>query len=143
MLHALAAARSEREVWWLHGARDGARHAFRAEADALLARLPHAHRHVRYTQPRPRRPAAMTPPAGRPRRRSPPSACPTDADAYLCGPAAFLADLTAALAGLGLAPARIHTEIFGAAAGITPGIVGVPAGRPHPPPGHAGSRARR
>ena len=53
MLHALAAGRSERDIWWLHTARDGTRHPFRAEADALLDRLPRAHRHVRYTHPRP------------------------------------------------------------------------------------------
>ncbi len=28
MLHALAEADSPRQVWWLHGARDGSEHAF-------------------------------------------------------------------------------------------------------------------
>ena len=40
---------------------------------------------------------------------------PRDADAYICGPAAFMAQISAALAGLGIAGARVHTEIFGAA----------------------------
>jgi len=113
MLHALVAARSAREVWWLHTTRDGTRHAFRAESDALLARLTHAHRHVRYTTyPRPAdRDLDAT---GRPSPKTlTPLGLPTDADAHLCGPATFLADLTATLSGLGLEPSRIHTEIFG------------------------------
>jgi ferredoxin-NADP reductase/MOSC domain-containing protein YiiM/ferredoxin len=138
MLHALVDARSEREVWWLHTTRDGARHAFRGETDALLARLAHSHRHVRYTQPRPTdRDHDAT---GRPSLRALASlGLPTDADAYLCGPATFLADLTTTLVGLGIAPARVHTEIFGAAPGMTPGIVGSSPGRPQPPPGTPGS----
>ena len=31
MLHALVQAGSTREVWWMHGARNGAEHAFAAE----------------------------------------------------------------------------------------------------------------
>ena len=53
MLHELAAERSGREVWWLHGARDGRDHAFAAEARALLASLPGARTHVCYSRPRP------------------------------------------------------------------------------------------
>jgi ferredoxin-NADP reductase/MOSC domain-containing protein YiiM/ferredoxin len=137
MLHALVAARSQREVWWLHTARDGARHAFRVETDALLGRLTHAHRQVWYTRPRPTdRDHDAT---GRP---SPEVLAalglPTDADAYLCGPATFLADLTADLTGLGLAPARIHTEVFGVTPGIAPGVVGAHTSPPHPPPGPPG-----
>ena len=137
MLHALVDARSEREVWWLHTTRDGARHAFRSETDALLARLAHSHRHVRYTRPRSTdRDHDAT---GRPSLRALASlGIPTDADAYLCGPATFLADLTDTLVGLGLAPARVHTEVFGAAPGMTPGIVGSSAGRPQRPPGTPG-----
>ena len=51
MLHALAEEHSEREIWWLHGARSGSDHAFAAEARALLASLPNAHRHVCYSRP--------------------------------------------------------------------------------------------
>jgi ferredoxin-NADP reductase/MOSC domain-containing protein YiiM len=137
MLHALVAGRSERDIWWLHTARDGTRHPFRVEADALLDRLPRAHRHVRYTHPRPidRGYDAV----GRP---SAPALAdlglPTDAEAYLCGPTSFLTELTAALAQLGLDPARIHTEIFGTAPSITPGIAATRSARPHPPAGPPG-----
>ena len=40
MLGALARAGSERPVWWIHGARSGAEHAFAAEVRDLLSRLP-------------------------------------------------------------------------------------------------------
>jgi ferredoxin-NADP reductase/MOSC domain-containing protein YiiM len=138
MLHALAAGRSERDIWWLHTARDGTRHPFRAEADALLDRLPRAHRHVRYTHPRPadRGHDAVG------RATAPALAAlglPTDGEAYLCGPTSFLTELTAALTQLGLDPARIHTEIFGSAPSITPGITATRSARPHPPPGPPGS----
>jgi ferredoxin-NADP reductase/MOSC domain-containing protein YiiM/ferredoxin len=137
MLYALVADRSQREVWWLHTARDGARHPFRHETDTLLARLAHPHRHVRYTHPLPTdRDQDAT---GRPSPQALATlGLPTDADAYLCGPATFLADLTATLTGLGLAPARIHTEIFGTAPGSTPGIIGDRPGRPQLPPGAPG-----
>jgi hypothetical protein len=38
---------------------------------------------------------------------------PRDADSYLCGPSQFMADMKEALAALGIAPQRIHAEIFG------------------------------
>src|SRR6185437_8376603 len=40
MLHQLAAARSTREVWWIHGARGPQEHPLAAEAHALLASIP-------------------------------------------------------------------------------------------------------
>jgi ferredoxin len=58
---------------------------------------------------------------------------PRDADAYICGPAAFMAEMSAALAGLGIG--RVRTEIFGAAPALTPGIAAATAQPPHPPAG--------
>jgi ferredoxin len=63
---------------------------------------------------------------------------PGDADAYICGPAAFMTEMSAALADLGLDRARVHTEIFGAAPASTPGIASTPAPPPHPPAGPPG-----
>ena len=53
MLHALAEERSQRQVWWLHGARSRAEHSFAREVDDLLALLPDAHRLVCYSTPGP------------------------------------------------------------------------------------------
>ena len=46
MLQALAEEHSDREIWWLHGARSSRDHPFAAEARALLAALPNASAHV-------------------------------------------------------------------------------------------------
>jgi ferredoxin-NADP reductase len=51
MLHDLAASRSPREVWWLHGARNGAEHPFAHEARDLAAALPRVRSFVAYSRP--------------------------------------------------------------------------------------------
>ncbi|HXP53649.1 MAG TPA: MOSC and FAD-binding oxidoreductase domain-containing protein [Streptosporangiaceae bacterium] len=142
MLHALAAAHSGRDVWWLHGARRRADEPFAAESRALLASLPRAHRHICYSHPDP----------GDVQGRDYDTAghlsapvlaaldLPRDADAYLCGPSAFMADVSAALAAGGIEAARIHTEVFGAGPALTPGIAAPAAARPpHPPAGPPGT----
>ena len=63
---------------------------------------------------------------------------PRDADAYICGPAAFMAEMSAALADLGVDGSRVHTEIFGAAPASTPGIAAAGTRPPHPPGGPPG-----
>jgi ferredoxin len=50
-----------------------------------------------------------------------------------------MADASAALLGIGLDGARIHTEIFGAAPSQTPGIAAAADRPPHPPPGDSGA----
>jgi len=140
MLHALAAARSSRDIWWLHGARSRADEPFAAESRALLAALPHAHRHICYSSPGPDDVQGRDyDTAG---RLSAPVLdaldLPRDAEAYLCGPPSFMADVSAALAAGGIQAARIRTEVFGAEAALTPGIAPVAARRPHPPAGQPG-----
>jgi ferredoxin-NADP reductase/MOSC domain-containing protein YiiM/ferredoxin len=138
MLHALAAAGSAREVWWLQAARDGAERPFAAEVAALLAGLPNARSHVWFSRPGPQdEPGRDYDSAGR-MSADALKDLPADADAYLCGPAAFLTDVTAALVASGVPAGRIHAEIFGAQPGLTPGISTVPAGPPHPPAGVPG-----
>ena len=78
-----------RPVWWLHGARDASEHAFAAESRALLAQLPNARVHVCYSRPaagdQPGRDYAS---AGRlSAALLGELAVPSNADAYLCGPA--------------------------------------------------------
>ena len=53
VLGAFAQAGSQRPLWWVHGARSGAEHAFAAETRDLLSRLPAGRSHVRYSRPRP------------------------------------------------------------------------------------------
>jgi ferredoxin-NADP reductase/MOSC domain-containing protein YiiM len=141
MLHALAADASRREVWWLYGARDRREHPFAEEMRALLKALPHSHSHIRYSLPRPEDRAGLDFDT-----RGRIDLClvqnlqvPRNADYYLCGPSAFMSDLTAALTGWGIAASRIHTEIFGSAPPVTPGVAPSPHPLPHPPAGPAGT----
>jgi ferredoxin-NADP reductase/MOSC domain-containing protein YiiM/ferredoxin len=141
MLHALAGERSEREVWWLHGARSGREHPFAAEARALLVSLPNAHTHVCYSRPTPediegrdfdragRLSAAVLEDLQPPR----------DGEAFLCGPASFMEEIRIALVAMGFRASRIRTEPFAPMPSQTPGIAPVPVRTPHPPSGELGS----
>jgi ferredoxin-NADP reductase len=141
MLHALAQEHSDREIWWLQGARSGRDQAFAAEARALLASLPNVRTHVCYSRPGPedlegrdfdatgRLTASLLAELEPPR----------SAEAYLCGPIAFMDEISAGLAAMGIDASRIHTEPFGPAPSLTPGIAAAPARTPHPPAGRPGS----
>jgi ferredoxin-NADP reductase/MOSC domain-containing protein YiiM/ferredoxin len=140
MLQALAQEHSDREIWWLHGARSSRDHPFAAEARALLASLRNVRTHVYYSRPDPsdvegrdfdsagRLSASLLAELEPPR----------DAEAYLCGPTPFMDEISAALAAMGIDAARIHTEPFGPAPGQTPGIAARSARTPHPPADHPG-----
>jgi ferredoxin-NADP reductase len=143
MLHALAAERSTRPVWWLHGARERAEHPFAEESRALLARLPNAHALVCYSRPAAgdRQGADYTTAGRLSAGLLERLALPRDADAYLCGPPAFMRELTEALVALGIDPSRVHTETFGAEPGLTPGVLATPTRPPHPPAGPPGAGA--
>ncbi|MDH2347660.1 MOSC and FAD-binding oxidoreductase domain-containing protein [Bradyrhizobium sp. SSUT77] len=140
MLHALAAEETTRDVWWLHGTRNGREHAFAAEARGLLARLAHHHSHVCYSAPDPgdRLEADFDTAGHMDVRLLQTLNVPRDADFYLCGPAAFMSDLTAGLANLGVSPDQIHTELFGARPSLTPGIAASPPTPAHVPVGAPG-----
>jgi ferredoxin-NADP reductase/MOSC domain-containing protein YiiM len=143
MLHALAAKASTREIWWLYGTRSGREHPFAEEARGLLAGLAHGDSHICYSSPGPEdRPHVDFDGSGHLNMRVLEELdLPRDGDFYICGPAAFMSDLTAGLATLGVAPDRIHTELFGTAPSRTPGVVAAPRPPPHLPEGPAGSGA--
>jgi ferredoxin-NADP reductase/MOSC domain-containing protein YiiM len=129
MLHGLAAQGSARDIWWIHGARAPREHPLAAEAHALLAGLPHAHEHVFYSAT-----------AGRlDKDKLIALGLPVGASAYVCGPASFMADMRDALAAVGVDPARIRTELFGALPSINPGLTGPARPAPHQPPGPPGT----
>jgi ferredoxin-NADP reductase/ferredoxin len=131
MLHSLSSAASRREVWWIYGARDRAEHPFAKESRGLLQTLVNSRSHVVYSKPDSEDrlgvdydsvghvDSALLDRLGVNR----------DADFYLCGPSPFLRDLTAGLKTWGADSTRIHQEVFGSEAPITPGI----ARSSHPP----------
>ncbi len=137
MLHALHDRQATREIWWMHGARNRAEHAFATETQSLLDDLAHVHRRIWYSRPAPTDHAGtnydevgrITPEALEG------AGVPLDGSFYLCGPPTFMDALRDGLAALGVPGARVHTEVFGAQDAITPGVITRPARPPHQPDG--------
>ena len=140
MLHALAAAASTREIWWLYGARNGREHPFVQETRGLLKALARCHSNIRYSSPdaedRPN--VDFDAPGQLNMQALQQLGVPREADFYICGPSTFMHDLTVGLAAWGVAADRIHTEIFGSQPPITPGVAGSPRRPPHLPGGPIG-----
>jgi ferredoxin-NADP reductase/MOSC domain-containing protein YiiM len=126
MLHALAAAGSPREIWWVHTSRSP---AFLAEVGQLLTGLDRVHSH--YTNP------------GVDGRLSAEILAelnlPVTASAYVCGPDEFMAAMRTALVRIGLSADHVHSELFGARPAINPGVTETEHPAPHPPPGPVGT----
>lgn len=141
MLHALAAEASPREVWWLFGARNRQEHPFAQEVHDLLQQLPNSHRSILYSRPAPGdRPGLDFDAVGRfSVTVLKEIGVPHESDFYLCGPPAFLHDLTNGLTEWNVPAGRVHTEVFGPAASSTPGLIDVPHRAPHPPAGSPGT----
>lgn len=143
MLHQLVADRTaaDREVYWIHGARNGAEHPFASEVRHLLDALPHAHAFIAYSHPR------IEDQLGRDfdiAKRINASTiqqlgAPSTAQFYICGPSSFMSGLITGLKGIGVTSAHIHTETFGSEGSITPGIIGGVVRNPHPPEGVQGN----
>ena len=140
MLHALATERSQRQIWWVYGARDRANHPFAEESRFLLKQLSRGRSYIVYS-----RPAAIDEPEidfdasghidtalleriGISR----------NSDFYLCGPSSFLQNMRDGLRNWGVLDDDVHTEVFGALEEITPGMARVDH-TPHLPQGPPGS----
>jgi ferredoxin-NADP reductase/MOSC domain-containing protein YiiM len=135
MLHSLAAARSTRQVLWLYGTRDRQHHPFAAEVRRLMLSLTRGRSYVCYSRPGSRDKMAEDFDATGHLSRSvfDQVEIPREGEVYLCGPIRFMADMKEALAVLGVAPERMHVEIFNGSESMTPGVVGAATRAPHPP----------
>jgi ferredoxin-NADP reductase len=140
MLHALAAQRSQRQVWWIYGARNRSEHPFAEESRSLLQQLSRGRSYIVYSKP------AAT---DRPEIEFDASGhidvalldrigVSRNSEFYLCGPSSFLENLCDGLRDWGAPAENVHTEVFSAREGITPGMPRVDR-PPHLPPGPAGS----
>ena len=135
MLHALAAARSTRQVFWLYGARDRQHHPFTAEVRHIMSALPHGHSYVCYSRPGARDKLGEDFDAAAHLSRSvfDEIGLPRNADVYLCGPTRFMADMKDALAAFGVVPQQIHIELFNGSEALTPGVVSAAKRPPYLP----------
>jgi ferredoxin-NADP reductase len=135
MLHALAAAGSTRQVWWLHGARDRQHHAFADEARGLVHALLHGRSYICYSQPDSgeRLGEDFDATGHLSGNALDQLGVPQPPDFYLCGPTRFLADMKMALATRNVAPQQIHAETFNGGESKTPGIASAAAHAPHLP----------
>jgi ferredoxin-NADP reductase/MOSC domain-containing protein YiiM len=126
MLCSLAAARSIRRVLWLHAARDREHHPFAAEVRRLMLALPNGRSYVCYSRPGSgdRMGEDFDSTGHFSQSVFDEAGVPREADVYLCGPNGFMADMKAKLAAFGVAPQRMHAEIFNGGESMTPGVVG-------------------
>ena len=141
MLHSLAAAGSQREIWWLYGARNGKQHPFAQESRDLLKALARGQSHIVYSKPEPEDQPGQDYDAtghldvslldrlGLTR----------NADFYLCGPSSFLRSFSEGLKTLGIDRTRIQSEVFGPEESMTPGIMSPVQRRVHLPSGTPGA----
>jgi ferredoxin-NADP reductase/MOSC domain-containing protein YiiM len=135
MLHTLAAARSTRQIMWLHAARDGQHHPFASEVRRLMRALTNCRSYVGYSRP------DSIDKSGEDfnvtghfsRTVLDQLGLPRNADIYLCGPTRFMADMKEALTALGVAPEHVHIEIFNGGESMTPGVVDATTRAPHTP----------
>jgi ferredoxin-NADP reductase/MOSC domain-containing protein YiiM len=140
MLHALASEKSERQVWWIYGARDRASHPFAEESRSLLQQLPRRRGYVLYSRPtatdRPEMDFDATGHIDKALLER--IGVSGNSDFYLCGPSSFLQNIRDGLRNWGVIADNVHTEVFGALEGITPGMARVDH-TPHLPQGPPGS----
>ncbi|MEO7715327.1 MAG: MOSC and FAD-binding oxidoreductase domain-containing protein [Capsulimonas sp.] len=139
MLHALAAETSPRRVWWIYGARNREDHPFAEESRSLLRQLPQGRSCFLYSRPAPADQEGVDfDDSGRidiPLLEK--MNVPANSEFYLCGPSAFLKNMSDGLRAWGAPFEQIHLEIFGALDGVTPGVARVDH-TPHPPQGPPG-----
>ena len=135
MLYALGAARSTRQVLWLHAARDREHHPFASEVRRLMLALTQGRSYVCYSRPGPLDRIGEDFDATGHMSRSvfDEIGFPREADVYLCGPTRFMADMKEALVSVGVRPNRIHVELFNGSESMTPGVVGAAARAAHVP----------
>jgi ferredoxin-NADP reductase/MOSC domain-containing protein YiiM len=140
MLHSLAAERSQREIWWIYGARNRVEHPFAAESRSLLKQLSRGREYIVYSRPAAidRVGADFDAPGHIDAALLERIGVSQGSDFYLCGPSSFLQNMRDGLRNWGVLAGNVHTEIFGSLEAVTPGMAQV-VHTPHLPPGPPGS----
>jgi len=140
MLHALVAEKSEREIWWIYGARNSGDHPFAEESRSLLKQLSRGRGYTVYSRPAAtdRVGADFDAPGHMDTALLQRLGVARASDFYLCGPSSFLQNMRDGLENWGVLAGNVHTEIFGSLETITPGVARVDH-TPHLPQGAPGS----
>jgi len=140
MLHTLAGERSQREIWWIYGARNRVDHPFAEESRSLLKQLSRGRGYIVYSKPAAidQVGADFDAPGHIDTALLERIGVSQGSDFYLCGPSSFLQNMRDGLRNWGVLAGNVHTEIFGSLEAITPGMARVDH-TPHVPPGPAGS----
>ncbi len=138
MLHALAAERSQREIWWIYGARNRDDHPFAEESRSFLKQLSRGRGYIVYSRPTAidQVGADFDAPGHIDTALLEKIGVSQGSDFYLCGPSSFLQNMRDGLRNWGVLDGNVHTEIFGSLEAITPGMAQVDH-TPHPPQGAA------
>jgi ferredoxin-NADP reductase/MOSC domain-containing protein YiiM len=142
MLHSLAAEKSQREIWWIYGARSSVDHPFAEESRSLLKQLSRGRGYFVYSRPGATDQVGtdFDAPGHIDTALLEKIGVPQGGDFYLCGPPSFLQNMRDGLRNWGVLAGNVHTEIFGSLEAITPGIAQVvhtshlPQGPPGPGP---------
>ena len=139
MLHSLAAERSQREIWWIYGARNSVDHPFAEESRSLLKQLSRGRGYIVYSRPAAidRVGADFDAPGHIDTALLERIGVSQGSDFYLCGPTSFLQNMRDGLRNWGVLAENVHTEIFGSLEAITPGMAQV-VHTPHLPQGPPG-----
>jgi ferredoxin-NADP reductase/MOSC domain-containing protein YiiM len=140
MLHALAAEKSQREIWWIYGARNSVDHPFAEESRSLLKELSRGRGYIVYSRPAPvdRVGKDFDAPGHIDTALLERIGVPPGSDFYLCGPPSFLQSMRDRLQTWGVLAENVHTEVFGSLEAITPGMAQV-VHTPHLPQEPPGS----
>jgi len=140
MLHTLAAGRSQREIWWIYGARNRSDHPFAEESRSLLKQLSRGRGYIVYSRPSAidQAGADFDAPGHIDTALLQKIGVSRDSDFYLCGPSSLLQNMREGLRNWGVPAGNVHTEIFGSLEAITPGMAQV-GHTPHQPQGAPGS----
>src|SRR5579863_1428551 len=140
MLHALAAEKSQRDIWWIYGARNRVDHPFAEESRSLVKQLARGRAYIVYSRPTASDQvgADFDAPGHIDTALLERIGVSEGSDFYLCGPPAFLQNMREGLRSWGVLADNVHTEIFGSLEAVTPGVAQV-VHTPHLPQGSPGS----
>jgi len=142
MLHTLAGESSQREIWWIYGARNRVEHPFAEESRSLLKQLSRGRGYIVYSRPDAidRLGTDFDAPGHIDIALLEKIGVRQGSDFYLRGPSSFLQNMRDGLRNWGVLAGNVHTEIFGSLEAITPGMAQVnhtshlPQGPPGPGP---------